>query len=80
MFERFGGDHHLVSVVAVGALEDPEVETYAYGHDASEHHVSVTLGAGGALDLNVDIVGQGMRFWHGASLKQAGARNTLSHR
>jgi hypothetical protein len=53
LFERFGGDHHLVSVVAVGALEDPEVETYAYGHDASEHHVSVTLGAGGALDLNL---------------------------
>ena len=48
LFERFGGDYHLVNVVALGAIKGP--------------------------------VGQGMRFWHNASLKQAGARNTLGHR
>lgn len=80
MFERFGGDHHLLGVVAVRALKDPKVETDAYRHDASEHHVSVAPWAGGALDLNVDVIGQRMRFWHNASLKQAGARKTLGHR
>jgi hypothetical protein len=34
--------------------------------------------AGGALDLNVDVVGEGTRFWHDASLKEAGARHSQS--
>ena len=49
LFERFGDDYHLVNVVARGALKDPEVETHACGHDASEHHVSVAPRAGGAF-------------------------------
>jgi hypothetical protein len=69
LFERFGGDYRLVNVVAFGALKDPEVETYACGHDASEHHVSAAPWAGGALDSNADVVGQRMRFWHKASFK-----------
>jgi hypothetical protein len=80
LLERLGGDDHLVNVVALGALEDPEVETPACGHDAGEHHVSVAPCAGGAFYSSVDVVGQGTGFWHDASLKQAGARNTLSHR
>jgi hypothetical protein len=53
----------------------------AGGHDASEHHVSMTLGAGGAMDVSVDLFGLGTKFCHDASLEKAGREhNTLSHR
>jgi hypothetical protein len=67
-----------VKVIALGALKRAEVETHAHGHDASEHHMSMALWTGGALDMNVDVVGQGMRLWHDASLKEAGAQHSQS--
>jgi len=67
-----------MNVVAFGALKDVEVETQACRHDTSEHHVSLAPWAGGALDLNVDVVGQGVRFRHHASLKGAGAQHSQS--
>jgi hypothetical protein len=76
--ERLGSDHYLVNVIAFGALERAEIETHARRRDAREHHVSMAPGAGRALDLNVDVVGQGTGFWHDASLKEAGARHSQS--
>jgi hypothetical protein len=75
---RLVGDHHFVNVVAFGALKGSEVEARAYGHDAGEHHVGLALWAGRAMDLNVDVVGQGTRFRHDASLEEAGAQRSLS--
>jgi hypothetical protein len=72
------GDHHFVNVVAFGALKGAEVEARACGHDAGEHHVSLALCTSRAMDLNVDVVGQRTRFWHDASLEEAGARRSLS--
>ena len=66
--ERVSGDHHLVNVIALRALKRAEVETQPCRHDASEHHMSTALWTNGALNLNVDTVKQGMRFWHNASL------------
>jgi hypothetical protein len=40
--------------------------------------VSVAPWAGGALDLNVDVAGEGIRFCHDASLKEAGAQHSQS--
>jgi hypothetical protein len=40
--------------------------------------MSKALWAGWALDMNVDRFGQGMRFWHNASLKEAGAQHSQS--
>jgi hypothetical protein len=54
--ERFGGDQHFLNVIAVRALKGAEVESDSCGHDASEHHASTAPWAGGALDLNADIV------------------------
>jgi hypothetical protein len=67
-----------MNVIALGALECAEVETHAYRHDASKHHVSVAFSAGRALDLNVDVAGHGTNFWHCASLKEAGAQRSQS--
>jgi hypothetical protein len=71
--ERLVGDHHLVNVVAFGALKPAEVETGACRRDASEHHVGVALWAFGAMDLNVEMGEQGMRFWHDASPEGGGS-------
>jgi hypothetical protein len=67
-----------MNVVALRALKRAQVETHALRHDASEHHVSMALWTGGALDVDVDAFGQGMRLWHDASLKEAGAQHSLS--
>jgi|HubBroStandDraft_6_1064221.scaffolds.fasta_scaffold759321_1 hypothetical protein len=72
------GDHHLVNEFAFGAFKRAEVETRACRHDASEHHVSLALWANRALDLNVDMVGQGGGLWHDASLEGVGAQHSLS--
>jgi hypothetical protein len=66
-----------VNVVAFGALKRAEVETRACGRDASKHHVGMALWAFGAVDLDVEMGKQGMRFWHDASLKR-GRSATLS--
>jgi hypothetical protein len=66
-----------VNVVAFGALKPAEVESGACGRDASKHHVSMALWAFGAVDLNVEMGKQGMRFWHDASLNRGGSA-TLS--
>jgi hypothetical protein len=77
--ECFVGDHHLVDKFTFGAFKRAEVETRACRHDASEHHVSMALWASRALDLNVDVVGQGGGgLWHDASLEEAGAQHSLS--
>jgi hypothetical protein len=78
--ECIGLDHYLVNVVALGALKRAEVETYACGHDASEHHVSMALGASRAMDASGDVFEPRKKFWHDASLKQgrAGAQHSLS--
>jgi hypothetical protein len=76
--KRSVGGHHFVHVIAFGALKRAEIETRTRRRDAREHHVSTTIRAGWALDLNADIVGQGTSFWHDASLKKAGARHSLS--
>jgi hypothetical protein len=75
--ECIGLNHHLVNVVAFGALKRAEVETHACGHDASEHHVSTALWASGAMDVSVDVVGQEIGFLHDASLRGGGSA-TLS--
>jgi hypothetical protein len=71
-------NHHLANLVALWALKRAEVETHAYRHDASEHHVSMAAWANGAVNVNVDVVGQGMRLWHDASLDEAGAQHSQS--
>jgi hypothetical protein len=76
--ECFGSDRYFVNVIALGAFEHAEIETRARRHDAREHHVSMAPWAGGALDLNVDVVGNGIEFGHDASLKEAGARHSQS--
>jgi len=40
--------------------------------------VSPAFWAGGAVDQRVDVFGQGMGFWHDASLKEAGAQHSQS--
>jgi hypothetical protein len=55
--ERFGSDHNDVNVIAPRALECAEIEAHPCGHDAGQHHVSITLRAPGALKLNVDVLG-----------------------
>jgi hypothetical protein len=67
-----------MSVVALGAFKCTEVEADVQGHDASEHHLSIALWAGGVMDDSADTFGQGMRFWHDASLKEAKARHSRS--
>jgi hypothetical protein len=77
--ERLVGHHYLVNEFAFWAFKGAEVETSACRHDASEHHVSMALWASRALDLNVDVVGQGGGgLWHDASLEEAGAQHSLS--
>jgi hypothetical protein len=78
--EGIGLDHYLVNVVALGALKRAEVETQACGHDASEHHVSMALGASRAMNEGGDVVEPRTKFWHDASLKTggAGAQHSLS--
>jgi hypothetical protein len=67
-----------MNVVARWALKDAEIEPHACRHDASEHHMSIALSADRAMDVNVDVFGQGMGFWHDAFLKEAGAQHSLS--
>jgi hypothetical protein len=69
---------HLMSVVALRTLKGAEAEPHACRHDASDHHVSLALWAGRAVDENADVFGQGMGFWHDASLKEAGAQHSQS--
>jgi hypothetical protein len=71
-------NYHLANVVALGTLKPAEVEAHAGRHDASQHHMVAALRASRALDMNVDVVGQGVRVWHDASLKEAGAQHSLS--
>jgi hypothetical protein len=40
--------------------------------------MSIALWAGRAMDVNADVFGQGMGFWHDAFLKEAGAQHSLS--
>jgi hypothetical protein len=40
--------------------------------------MSIALSADRAMDVNVDVFGQGMGFWHDAFLKEAGAQHSLS--
>jgi hypothetical protein len=65
-------------VIASGAFKRAEVEPYARGHNAREHHIGMALRAGGAVDMNVDGIGQGTGFRHDASLDEAGAQHSLS--
>ena len=67
-----------MGAVAFRTLEGAEAKSHACRHDASEHHVSVALWAGGAVDESADVFGQGMGFWHDASLKEAGAQHSQS--
>jgi hypothetical protein len=67
-----------MNVVAFRALKGAEVEPHACRHDASEHHTSIALSEDRAMDVNVDVFGQGMGFWHDAFLKEAGAQHSLS--
>jgi hypothetical protein len=76
--ECFGGDHHLVNVIALRALKGAEVVPNSCGHNASEHHASMAHWAGGTLDSSIDMVRQKIGFLHDASLEQAGARHSLS--
>jgi hypothetical protein len=68
-----------MNVLALTALKRVEIETHALRHDASEHHVAMALWTSGTMNVDVDVFGQGMRFWHDASLEEA-ERNTLWHR
>jgi hypothetical protein len=67
--ERFGGDQHLLNVIAVRALKGTEVESDSRRHDASEHHASTASWTRRALDSNTDIVRQKIGFLHVLSLK-----------
>jgi len=67
-----------MGAVAFRTLEGAEAKSHACRHDASEHHVSVALWAGGAVDESADVFGQGMGFWHDASLNEAGAQHSQS--
>jgi hypothetical protein len=75
--ERFGGDHHLLDVIALRTFKRAEIETNACGHDAGEQHAGMTSRAGGALDTSVDLFGQEIGFLHDAS-PQTGGSATLS--
>lgn len=75
---RFGGDSHLVNVIALRALKRAEVEPRARRHDAREHHGSMASGASWPLDVSIDVVGKKMGFLHDASLKEAGAQHSQS--
>jgi hypothetical protein len=56
-----------------------EVETDTRGHDAGEHHVSLSFRARRAMDVKVEIVGQQAGFLHGAfPLRKAGAQHSPS--
>lgn len=76
--EGFRGDHNLVNMIARRALKRTEVEAHARRHDASQHHVSTACRASRTLEVSVDVVGQGRRFLHDASLEQAGAQHSQS--
>ena len=67
-----------MNVVALKALKRVEVETHACGHDASEHHVSMTLGASGAMDVSVNVFGPGTKFCHELPSKRRDGSATLS--
>jgi hypothetical protein len=75
---RLGSDDDFVNMIALGTFERADVETYACRRDSGEHHVSMAPRAGGALDSNVDAIGQGMRFRHDAFLIEAGAQHSQS--
>jgi hypothetical protein len=68
--KRLVGDHHLVNVVAFGALKPTEVKTRTCRHDAGEHHVSAAFRAGRALEFDVDVIEQETSLCHDASLKR----------
>jgi hypothetical protein len=65
-------------VVAFRTLKGAEAKPHACRHDASDHHVSLALWAGRAVLVNVDVFGQGMGFWHDASLNEAGEQHSQS--
>jgi hypothetical protein len=54
------------------ALKRTNIETHACGRDASEYHVSAALSASRAMDVEIDLVRQEIRFLHEASLLQEG--------
>src|ERR1700694_4671881 len=74
--ECIGLNHQLVNVVALGALKRAEIETHTYRPDASEHHVSLALWAGGTIDLQVDVFRQKIGFLHDV-FPQGGGSATL---
>jgi hypothetical protein len=67
-----------MSVVALRTLKGTEAKPHACRHNANDHHVSLALRAGWAVDESADVFGQGMGFWHDASLKEAGAQHSQS--
>jgi hypothetical protein len=75
--ECIGLYNHITNVIAVGALERAEVETYACWHDVSEHHVSMAFWTSWTMDLSAYVVRQEIRFLHDASLNGGGS-TTLS--
>jgi hypothetical protein len=73
-----GLNHQFVNMVTPGALKRAEIDTHTHRPDASKQHVSSALWTRGAIDLQVDVVGQKIGFLHDASLKAAGAQHSQS--
>jgi len=70
--ERIDLNQHLVNEVTTMALKRTNIETHACGRETSEYHVSAALSASTAMDVEIDLVRQEIRFLHDASLLQEG--------
>jgi hypothetical protein len=64
------------------ALKRTNIETHACGRDASEYHVSAALSASRAVDVEIDLVRQEIRFFHEAPFfkKAAVANKNIARR
>jgi hypothetical protein len=54
------------------ALKRADIKTYSCRRNAGEYHVSAALSASRAMDVEIDLVRQEIRFLHDASLLQEG--------
>jgi hypothetical protein len=68
MPECIGLNHQLVKEITLRALKRADIGTPTCRHDASEYHVSAAFWASRAMDVEIDVVRQEIRFLHDASL------------
>ena len=68
MPECIGLNHQLVKEITLRALKRADIGTPTCRHDVSEYHVSAAFWASRAMDVEIDVVRQEIRFLHDASL------------